>query len=82
MESLYYGISAVFASERKWATNQKITDIEGGVRFEFTSSQFDKVLRWILANGSSVVPREPKRLVEEWKSKINEMQKVALGKGR
>ena len=77
-----YGISAVSASERKWAADQKIINIDDGVRFEFTSTQFDKVLRWILANGSSVVPREPKRLVEEWKRKINEMQKVALGKGR
>jgi len=75
-----YGSAVVFASERKWAADQKITEIKGGVKLEFNSTQFDTVLRWVLSAGSSVIPREPKPLVDEWKRQIKEMSKLISDK--
>ena len=72
--------AAVFASERQWAGNQKITTIDGGVTIEFTSSQFDKVLTWVLSCGCNAVPRKPERLTDDWRWHINEMRKQAAGK--
>jgi hypothetical protein len=66
----------VFASERQWAADQKITEIDGGVTVEFTSTQFDKVLKWVLSCGYNAVPQKPKKLVDEWKRHIREMKKL------
>jgi len=71
-----YDDAAIFAAERQWADDQKITEIKGGVTIEFTSTQFDKVLRWVLSNGTNAIPRKPKQLVSEWKRKISEIYKV------
>ena len=64
--------AAIFAAERQWAEDQKITNTRRGVTMEFTSTQFDKVLQWVLSNGSSAVPRKPQELVDEWKRNIQE----------
>jgi len=73
-----YDEAAIFATERIWADDQKITEIKGGVTIEFTSTQFDKVLRWVISNGSNAVPRKPKQLVSEWKRKVSEIYKVVF----
>jgi len=58
--------------ERKWAVDQKIKARENntGIIIEFSSTQFDKVLSWVLSFGMSVRPIEPQELVDEWKKNI------------
>jgi predicted DNA-binding transcriptional regulator YafY len=73
-----YGEAVVFASDRQWAADQKITEIKDGIKIEFTSTQYDKVLRWVLSCGCCVDPRKPKKLVDDWKWNIQEMRKLAL----
>jgi predicted DNA-binding transcriptional regulator YafY len=72
-----YEDAVIFASERQWAADQKIIEIEGGVTIEFTSTQYDKVLKWVLSNGCTAIPRKPKKLVNDWKWHIAEMHKLA-----
>jgi predicted DNA-binding transcriptional regulator YafY len=72
-----YKDSVFYAAERQWAENQKITKIKDGVRIEFTSTQFDKVLRWVLSCGCTAVPQKPKKLVDEWKKHITALRKMA-----
>ncbi|MDR0301111.1 MAG: WYL domain-containing protein [Treponema sp.] len=72
-----YEEAAVFAADRQWAADQKIIEIKDGISIEFTSTQYDKVLKWVLSNGCNAVPKKPKRLVEDWKWHIQEMQKIA-----
>jgi predicted DNA-binding transcriptional regulator YafY len=69
--------AVIFATERQWAADQKITEIEGGVTIEFVSTQYEKVLKWVLSNGCTVIPQEPKKLVDDWKWHIAEMCKLA-----
>ena len=71
-----YQEAVVFVSERQWAADQKITKIKDGIRIEFTSTQYDKVLRWVLSCGCRAVPIKPKKLVDDWKSHIQEMRKL------
>jgi len=72
-----YGEAVIFASERQWAANQKITEIDGGVRIEFTSTQYDKVLKWVLSCGCNAVPRMPEKLLDDWKLHVRKMGKLA-----
>jgi len=72
-----YKEAVVFVSERQWAADQKITKIKDGIKIEFTSTQYDKVLRWVLACGCCAVPVKPKKLVDDWKRHIREMGKLA-----
>jgi predicted DNA-binding transcriptional regulator YafY len=72
-----YKEAVVYATDRQWAADQKITDIEGGISIEFTSTQYDKVLKWLLSNGCYAVPQKPKKLVDDWKWHIHEMRKLA-----
>jgi hypothetical protein len=67
-----------FAAERQWAADQKITEIEDGVKIEFTSSQYDKVLKWVLSNGCYAIPLKPKKLVDDWKWHVAEMKKAGV----
>jgi len=69
------GEAVIFASERQWAADQKISGNNGGVTIEFTSTQFDKVLMWVLSCGCNAVPRKPKKLVDQWKRHVREMGK-------
>ena len=69
--------AAIFASERQWAGDQKITTIDRGVEIEFTSTQYDKVLKWVLSCGCNAIPRKPQILVDDWKWHISEMRKQA-----
>jgi predicted DNA-binding transcriptional regulator YafY len=76
----WYNEGVIFATERQWADDQKITEIKDGVRIEFTSTQFDKVLRWVLSNGTNAVPVKPPQLVEEWKRQIKDIYKLVFKK--
>jgi len=73
----FYGSSADWVKERKWADDQEITEIKNGVIITFTSTQFEKVVEWMLSRGSSARPLEPELLVTTWKKNIEEMQKLA-----
>jgi predicted DNA-binding transcriptional regulator YafY len=70
-----YEESISFVTERQWAADQKITEKEDRITIEFTSTQYDKVLRWVLSCGCNAIPKFPKRLVTEWKKQIIEMRK-------
>ena len=71
-----YEEAASFASERQWAADQEITEIENGIKIEFTSTQYEKVLKWVLSCGCCAVPQKPKKLVDDWKWHIQEMRKL------
>jgi predicted DNA-binding transcriptional regulator YafY len=69
----YYD-AAVYAAERQWAADQKITKIDEGILFEFSSTQYGKVLSWVLSCGSNAIPRQPQELVDDWKAEIKRMR--------
>jgi len=71
-----YEDAAIFATERLWAGDQKITKIEGGVTIEFNSTQYDKVLKWVLSCGCNAIPIKPLKLVNDWKWHIKELKKL------
>jgi predicted DNA-binding transcriptional regulator YafY len=73
----FYGNSADWVKERKWADDQKITDTENGVIITFTSTQFEKVTEWMFSRGSTARPLEPELLVTTWLKNIEDMQKLA-----
>jgi predicted DNA-binding transcriptional regulator YafY len=66
-----------YATERQWAEDQKNIKNDKGITMEFTSTQYDKVLQWVFSCGCSAIPRKPKELVDDWKSHIKEMHKLA-----
>jgi len=72
-----YEEAAIFASERKWAADQKIIKNKDGITIEFSSTQYDKVLKWLLSCGCCAVPKKPKKLVDDWNWHILEMKKMA-----
>ncbi|MDR0550456.1 MAG: WYL domain-containing protein [Spirochaetaceae bacterium] len=65
--------------DRLWAKDQKIYSKNNKVIIEFTSSQYDKVLSWVLSFGSGARPLKPDQLVDQWKEQIIELYKI-LGK--
>jgi predicted DNA-binding transcriptional regulator YafY len=71
-----YDEAADFAAERQWAADQKIAVIKDGVTIKFTSTQYEKVLRWVLSCGCNAIPKSPKKLVDDWKWHITEMRKL------
>jgi predicted DNA-binding transcriptional regulator YafY len=72
-----YEDAVVYATERQWAADQKITEIDGGIKIEFNSTQYHKVLKWVLSCGCNAVPVKPLKLVNDWKLHIQEMRKQA-----
>jgi predicted DNA-binding transcriptional regulator YafY len=71
-----YEEAIVFADERQWAADQKITENGDGITIEFTSTQYNKVLKWVLSCGCCVVPKKPGKLVDDWTWHIQEMRKL------
>jgi predicted DNA-binding transcriptional regulator YafY len=71
-----YEDAIIFATERQWAADQKITEIDDGITIEFSSTQFGKVLKWVLSCGYNAIPQKPKKLVDEWRRHILEMRKL------
>jgi predicted DNA-binding transcriptional regulator YafY len=56
--------------DRVWAKDQKIHGQKDGeeIIIEFTSTQYNKVLSWVLSYGSGAWPLEPSELVEDWET--------------
>jgi predicted DNA-binding transcriptional regulator YafY len=75
----FYDESVQDIRERKWAADQKIEEIDGGISITFTSTQLVKVLEWVLSRGGNARPRSPEVLVQQWERNINSMRKL-LGK--
>jgi predicted DNA-binding transcriptional regulator YafY len=73
----FYDYSVAWVKDRKWAEDQKIVEDNDGITITFTSSQFDKVLEWVLSRGCTALPLEPEPLVEAWRWNIEEMRKMA-----
>jgi predicted DNA-binding transcriptional regulator YafY len=71
----FSGFAARDIHDRLWAKDQKISEQEDGegIIIEFTSTQYGKVLSWILSFGSGASPIEPPELVEQWKENILEL---------
>jgi predicted DNA-binding transcriptional regulator YafY len=74
---VFYDNSVAWVKDRKWAEDQKIVEADDGVIITFTSSQFDKVLEWVLSRGCTALPLEPESLVDAWRGNIEEMRKMA-----
>ena len=77
---VFYDYSVTWVTDRQWADDQKITETEDGVIITFTSTQFEKVVEWVLSRGCTARPLEPELLVNVWQSNIEDMQKMARGK--
>jgi predicted DNA-binding transcriptional regulator YafY len=76
----FYNNSAMWVKERQWAADQLIEDIDEGAVITFTSSQYWKILEWVLSQGRNARPLEPKGLVKDWELHISGMQKLVRGK--
>jgi predicted DNA-binding transcriptional regulator YafY len=72
-----YEDAAIYAKERQWADDQKIIENDSGVSIKFSSTQYYKVLQWVLSCGCIAVPQKPKQLIDDWKWHVLEMQKQA-----
>jgi predicted DNA-binding transcriptional regulator YafY len=66
-------VGAAWARERVWAADQKFEEVPGGVIMDFTSTQYNKVLDWVLARGACAAPLEPELLVKEWREHIEKL---------
>jgi hypothetical protein len=73
----FYDESVAWVRERLWAEDQKITETGDSALMEFTSTQFDKVLEWVLSRGCTARPLEPAGLVKAWRGHIRELAKMA-----
>jgi predicted DNA-binding transcriptional regulator YafY len=76
----FYDYSVAWVKDRKWAEDQKIVKTDDGVIITFTSTQFDKVVEWVLSRGCTALPLEPEPLINAWRLNIEEMRKMARGK--
>ena len=72
----FYDESALWVEERKWAEDQKIEEADDGVIMTFTSTQYNKVLDWVLSRGCTAKPYAPEKLVNDWQRHIKEMVKL------
>jgi predicted DNA-binding transcriptional regulator YafY len=75
----FWGGSALWVRERQWAADQALEEDadDDAVTITFTSTQYDKVLEWVLSQGCMALPLAPARLVEDWTGHIAEMAKLA-----
>jgi len=72
----FYDYSVVWVKDRRWAEDQEIAETDDGVVVSFTSTQFHKVLEWVLSRGYTARPLEPELLVNVWRDSIIQMQKM------
>jgi predicted DNA-binding transcriptional regulator YafY len=70
----FYDDYALWAKERIWAADQKTEDTADGVIVDFTSTQYGKVLEWVLSKGAWAIPLEPVKLVRDWEWNIERMR--------
>jgi predicted DNA-binding transcriptional regulator YafY len=73
----FYDDSVLWVRERKWAADQVIEETDDGVVITFSSTQYYKVLEWILSQGCYAKPLEPEVLVRDWKLHAAGMAKTA-----
>ena len=73
----FYDESALWVQERRWADDQKIEETEDGVVMTFTSTQYNKVLEWVLSRGCTSLPFAPIKLVNDWCRHAAEMGKLS-----
>ena len=73
----FYDESAVWVQERQWTVDQEIEETDDGVVMTFTSTQYHKVLEWILSRGCTAKPFAPEKLVDDWRRHVSEMNKLA-----
>jgi predicted DNA-binding transcriptional regulator YafY len=72
---VFYDEAIVWVKERRWAANQKNIDTDDHVCVSFTSTQYEKVLEWVLSRGCNAVPLEPPELVQDWREHVEWMKK-------
>jgi predicted DNA-binding transcriptional regulator YafY len=72
----FYEASAMWVTERQWADDQKIEETGDGLIISFSSTQYAKVLEWVLSQGCAARPLEPEALVKDWRRHIGEMKKM------
>jgi predicted DNA-binding transcriptional regulator YafY len=72
---VFYDDAMVWVRERQWAADQVIEASAACVILDFTSTQYEKVLEWVLARGSCAVPLEPPELVADWREEVRAMVK-------
>ena len=73
----FYDYAVVWVKDRQWAADQEITETDDGIIISFSSTQFDKVLEWVLSRGCAARPLEPESLVNIWRDNIDEMRKMS-----
>ena len=73
----FYNESALWVQERKWADDQKIKETDDGILMTFTSTQYNKVMEWVLSRGCTAQPYAPEKLVNDWQRHIKEMVKLS-----
>jgi len=68
----FYGDACSYVKECVWADNQELVDYadEEKTRMTFSSTQWLKVLEWVLSQGANAVPVSPDWFVDEWKSAV------------
>jgi hypothetical protein len=80
----FYGEAVVWAEERQWAADQRVEefteDNKTCVTVEFTSTQYEKVVEWVLSRGGNALPLEPPELAADWRKHIETMRKRTAGK--
>ena len=75
----FYGDACSYVKECVWADNQELVDYadEEKTRMSFSSTQWLKVLEWVLSQGANAVPVSPDWFVDEWKSAVGGMAENA-----
>lgn len=75
----FYGDACSYVKECVWADNQELVDYadEEKTRMTFSSTQWLKVLEWVLSQGANAVPVSPDWFVDEWKSAVGGMAENA-----
>jgi predicted DNA-binding transcriptional regulator YafY len=68
----------IYAKERQWADDQKIIETDEGITIKFSSTQYHKVLQWLLSCGCHAYPQKPKQLVDDWNYHVLEMRKMVV----
>jgi predicted DNA-binding transcriptional regulator YafY len=71
----FNAIGGRWIKERKWASDQKIEETKNGFIIEFTSTQYNRVLEWVLSCGTDARPHEPAVLAGEWERHVRGMMK-------
>ena len=75
----FYDDARQYIKDCVWADDQKFIDSEeeNMTTIKFSSSQSDKVLEWVLAQGANARPIAPADFVERWKTEIRGMMRNA-----